>query len=356
MKPFATTLLTCLAAAAAINVGVDAAGSFRRAEIDLSGWAPGTVLTAPPDFDDRAFRLRHVRRIARPQTLMLGSSRALSFQASMFPGQDFYVAGLPGAVIEDQLGVWEALRSADKTPARLVVLADPWLLNATRPQARYLSVIDWTERFLRRRAATDAAMRRPWRQAVRRRLLRAARWAEISEALSWGALKASIASRSRRRDSAASASGWRWDGSRVMPPEEDSRSPEEARRLAEQYGREADVYGFAQFVWDDAASAMLEALLRDAREAGAATVVVTPPYHPAAQRELDARPRYRELLSRTSDELRAVAARSGAEFCSAADEAVCPETEFVDGMHMRAACARRIVDRCLSVKVAGIRR
>ncbi len=362
MKPFLTTVVLGLLLIGGFNYAVDPAGQWHPASADAvpKAWPEGKLWELAADFDDRVFKLARISSAPRPTIVVLGSSRGMLAETRSFaPGLTMLNASVNGASIEDHAAFWQALKDEGKTPERVILYADPWLLNANSGQIRWRRNIRLYEKFL----WTVQGRRLPlWKEALRQR------WRifydGLCELLSWKVLTASLERVAERKSLFSEHAvpgfvaerdgrgGWRADGSRVSPASEARvKSLEEIRASAAKYAEAKEVYSLDRYQTDEKSLKVLAALTEDMRAAGTSVMVVVPPYHAEVLARLAKRPDYAGVMARflaLLDE----ASDHGRRYpvCVALDPAAsgCGEREFADGMHMLSSCNAKVLKRCLS--------
>jgi hypothetical protein len=128
-----TLLLTALGlgAVALFNYFVDPTGHWHAVVYSAESWSPRQVLTVPVQRDERAFRQREIERLPfQPDLVLLGSSRVMLVDTTMFVGMQVFNAGMSSANIPDFVHVWLTLVAAGKVPRHVLVFLDASMLNA----------------------------------------------------------------------------------------------------------------------------------------------------------------------------------------------------------------------------------
>lgn len=359
MKIFSATVAASLAAAAAFNYAVDPARYLRKPPFDLTRtWADGEVLVFSAEPNDRALRMAQIVLAPRPDLLLMGSSRMRTVSKSLFaPGLSVFNAGMMGSSMEDHASVWQAFQEQGKLPRRLILYADPWILNANSGQIRWRTNIAVYERFLRRSMGRETlplktALRGAWQR------LRDA-YTIFNELLNWAELRASWAQwRSPSAEPVVSPEsslgekslGWRADGSYYEYPKPEP-TLEQIRAKALEYAASPEVFSLQRYRIDPAAVETLAALTREAAAAGVKVMLLVPPYQRLALDTFRARPEYAGALPQFLLALEELPG-AGVDFdiCGSPDPAYagCGETEFIDGMHLRRSCQEKVLSRCLA--------
>jgi len=89
--------------------------------------ASGKNVAGFASYDDRAIeRTLAALRTARPEVLVLGSSRMQPIPASAFPGATFVNASVQLATLDDLIGLYALYDTDGRRPRRLVLGVDPW--------------------------------------------------------------------------------------------------------------------------------------------------------------------------------------------------------------------------------------
>jgi hypothetical protein len=135
--------------------------------------ATGTNVTSYANYDDRAIERFLAPMRARPEVLVLGSSRMQVLRDARCATSDARCAGfvngaMQGAVLDDMLGVYGLYDAPGRRPSRVLIGVDPWTESASGEGWRALA----TERaMVMHRAGIPASPRREalalWARSVR---------------------------------------------------------------------------------------------------------------------------------------------------------------------------------------------
>ena len=359
------TLAAGLALIAGLNLYVDPSRRLlRRAATVDRAWSSDESLWVPDNFDEREFRAAHIRLIQRPDLLILGSSRAMEFHSGLF-ARDLrvYNSWVSAASLEDYVSSWQAIKESGKTPRFALILCDSWIFNENAPLVRWKTNARLYETFRAQQAGGAFAAAFAW--AASRVDLAGLGGEELAELFSLDALKLSI--KEIRQGKVGVGSGlmevrimpttaaqpdrmaWRADGSTIYSTKQTTpHTLEELRATAHEYASLPSVFGISRYKFSPAKAAIFAGLLRDMAAHSTRVFIIIPPYHPAVLEELAGLPSYRAALPDHERVVKDLASSLGAEFCDALDPARmgCAETEFLDAMHMNAACVEKTLIRC----------
>jgi hypothetical protein len=321
------------------------------------------------ELDDRRLQRVRLQVIPRPAVVSFGSSRVMPLTGAalgLTPGE-FYNTAVSGASVEDPIAFWQLLKRGGRVPDIAIFSIDHWTLGRAPEEVRWLALADLVREFL------DGAGRAPgWGGAPLQTLT--FEWARFKELFSYTVLKASVidldrAVRGRNRrgaevleslrrdvvpeDLVDGRRAIRADGSLIYESSFAGQSSEQVRREAV---REAMRFvlgggrGQADFQMDRERLARLELLWRDMRAHGVELVVYLPPYHPAAWALIQADAPAASALAESVAAVAALAARMGARFRDASDpESIpCGAEQFYDGIHVRVACLRAVIEPLLA--------
>jgi hypothetical protein len=169
----AALVLAIAALPVAFNAWIDPARLVapRTAEREIARvLASGKNVTDFANYDDRAIE-QHVAplRRARPDVLVLGSSRMQPLLPPAGGRATVYNGSVHGAVLDDIVGVYGLYDSAERRPGRVILGVDPWTEHDTDDGWRTLA----RERTLvMRRAGIPVSPRRDlaaaWARAIRK--------------------------------------------------------------------------------------------------------------------------------------------------------------------------------------------
>lgn len=90
------------------------------------------------DYNERILQKLMISKMpAKPEVLVLGSSRSMAIDQSVFKGLSFYNASVSGATLEDDLAIFYLYQKRGWVPKVLIISVDPWLLNKNNNQTRW---------------------------------------------------------------------------------------------------------------------------------------------------------------------------------------------------------------------------
>lgn len=96
------------------------------------------------NFNDRNLLLACMRTLPEPENMMvLGSSRVLSFDHTMFGEEKFYNAGLSEATFYDLLAVTGILVKEEKLPKKMIIGVDSFLFNSSTNNEKWRELEDY---------------------------------------------------------------------------------------------------------------------------------------------------------------------------------------------------------------------
>lgn len=76
-----------------------------------------------------------------PDVLVIGSSRAMIINSSIFQKQTFFNASVSGASIEDLIAIYQLFLQKKCLPKKIIIGLDPWTLNINNGQTRWKTLI-----------------------------------------------------------------------------------------------------------------------------------------------------------------------------------------------------------------------
>lgn len=310
----------------------------RQAEREIARvLAAGTNVTNFANYDDRAIEKHRAPMRARPEVLVLGSSRMQVVRGSGGPGvrgsaTAFVNAAMQGAVVDDMLGVYGLYDAAERRPRRVLIGVDPWTESTSGEGWRSVG----EERaMVMRRAGIPASPRREalalWARSVRTlatpeyfRLALYSFRRYGTQGIAWQATqRAQNAEKTKMPDGSVT-----WS---AVPEDHAERAA--ARFAATDLPHDARFHGFAQRAPGRADA--LERFVRYIGGEGVSVTIVLVPF-PAAVYDASRRMSGDSLLMVERD-LRAMAARTGATVVGSYDprRAGVVTREFFDETHLR---------------------
>ena len=336
----ATLLLGVAALPIGFNAWIDPARLVapRRAEREIARvLATGTNVTSFANYDDRAIEKHRAPMRARPEVLVLGSSRmqvVRGIGGSEVRGSAtaFVNGAMQGGVLDDMLGVYGLYDAPDRRPRRVLLGVDPWTESARGDGWRSVA----EERAMVMRRAGIAAS--PGRESI-------ALWARSVRTLATPEYFR-LALYSFRRHGTR---GIAWQATERAQNAEKTKMPDgsvtwssvpedDAGRAAREFALRG-IQHDARFRDLDARAAgrkdALERFVRYAQQSGVSVTIVLVPF-PAEVYDAFARMPGRSVRDVERD-LRALAARTGSRVAGSYDprRAGVVTREFFDETHLR---------------------
>ena len=156
-------VLPLLVMVAAVNWYVDSYAYLRVTYDEIAGKmireSRNVVGLEESNFNDRSLLAACLKMQDGPrEVVVLGSSRVLTFEHTMFGTDSFYNAGLSESTIYDLLAVTGILAQEDKLPETMIIGVDSFLFNAAHNNDRWLELEPYEiymEELLGRESAAD---------------------------------------------------------------------------------------------------------------------------------------------------------------------------------------------------------
>ena len=290
----------------------------------------------------------------RKEVLILGSSRAMVFDASLFPDATFFNAAVPAGDLEDIVACYQVFQDAGLIPNLVIIGAEPYMLNG-----RYESQLHLRSEYRRglERLGLERVENAPLLERwVDRRYRELISPTYFQEAL--GRLP-KLVKRGRpvpiaTNDPMPERRALRADGSLVFDRRHRSRTVEEVNKIAVAYVTRR-VPGLSCFPELDrdrmhVFETFVEALLED----GIEVILLLPPFHPITYEMMVADREYR-MLTEAQRYFERFAKGRGIPVYGSYDpkECGCDETEFVDGHHPKPETLMRVFRQARKKAVAG---
>lgn len=326
-----------------INYTVDGSAILRGDKYELeiaTAWLDGKAVG---NFDN-TINERSVMRLyvdnlsAGPDTLVLGSSRAMQITAAIAGEQgSFFNAGMTGADRKDILGTFYLFDRAGKLPQNLIVTADPWLLFDSEDALNYRSDDNLYREFLHRCLGYEDVTYQAEDDTLRREALISA--AYFQENIRYALQDHSADARpSILPDDLLdyafeirTSDGAQWYSQEFRAQDQEAVDLQAMVLAGVDY---AQLYGFTRIAPQLATE--LEDFLAYAVERGVNVTLVLTPFHPIYWQKLTTDPDYTAVAA-AEQALRAMAARCGVTVYGSYDPALCGCTnaDFYDGLHIR---------------------
>lgn len=90
------------------------------------------------NYDQRLLQKKYICRLQRsPDVIVLGSSRTMQLNRTMFPGKSFFNHSVSGAVLQDVLAIFDVYAQREMFPKELILGLDPWSFNKSFGESRW---------------------------------------------------------------------------------------------------------------------------------------------------------------------------------------------------------------------------
>lgn len=336
-----------------VNYFVDPAHLFDHGRTERDAVAvlsSGRRVTGLSNYDERGFqRELATRDTSAPETLVIGSSRAMTVSSAEIGASHVRNAAVSGANFFDVLGIYELYPPRKGVPRSLVLGVDPWMFNANSGDTRWVSLAPETEQMLAR-----LGLPAPSRSAIARARAKRAATLVSLDYFQQG-MRELIRNRGipksfvvATRDSNVTLTR-KPDGSIVYGEDLRHLSQDDVARSAKAYAETSPIYQLGGFTRiDPADSAIFDRFVRAARADGNDVTIFMAPYHPVVYDVLRKDDRYR-MVAEAERLVRGVGAAARVRVCGSYDPAVMGlgPADFYDGMHARPAALGRMFKACL---------
>ncbi len=348
VKRFFLVFVVCYMGIVAMNYWIDPAYIFvnkprfysRLATIAQSG----KNIAHLRNCDDRLFQKYYIATLENPKdVIVLGSSRMMTFDSSLFPGYSFYNNSVTAASIEDHIAIYAMYRDKGFVPKIVVLGLDPWLLNKHSGTNGFVSLFPEYQNGLRRMGITDDAKPTQISKAWYVQL--------FSPSYFKGSIQCLAANVVHRKHFKYYETSNRqenemvelFDGSVSYDLRERNRSVEEVRSRA--LSNASNPIGLSNFTQlDSGAKQKFEAFMETLLADGVDIVLVLPPYHPATYPLLASSEKFR-LIASAEDYYVEFANDRKIKIVGSFDPRRCQasETDFYDGEHAKLSLGSSIL-------------
>lgn len=90
----------------------------------------GSNIVEAGPWDERLVQKYYIQGIKdRKEVVVLGSSRSMEINSSMFPNYSFHNNSIGGAILRDYLAIYDMYRERKMLPDYMIIELTPWLLN-----------------------------------------------------------------------------------------------------------------------------------------------------------------------------------------------------------------------------------
>lgn len=353
-----TAFFFVLSSIAAINLTIDPANILLENEIQkiADQLERGNYISGISNLNETTLQLNRIALIKTPpETVVMGSSRAMGISRAIWPG-NIKNHAISGAGIYQFCHIIEAYAAREILPRRMILVIDPWYFNASGQRAEDTHLDESCARFAPPSVQLDS------RPNIRAQSIKAL------EFISFGYLKESIR-RLQTNGADAVAPFWRRlgvnsfatsepplikgglapDGSRIYPFKERNITAEELRAVAETYGKGDNAYNLGKFnELSPVFARTLENTLDFLTNANVTVIIALAPYHPVAARNLRNNPAYGPIIQKAESYLRSIASHHDIEILGGYFSTICDENEFFDPSHPRPSCMAKVFNNNLS--------
>jgi len=103
------------------------------------------------NYDERLLQKYYIEGLQNGKDIIvLGSSRAMGVNSTLFPNMNFFNNSVSGATIEDYIAIFEMYHKKKIKPKIVILGLDPWLLNKNNNQKRWKSIANYYNNFMSR--------------------------------------------------------------------------------------------------------------------------------------------------------------------------------------------------------------
>lgn len=284
------------------------------------------------------------------EVVVLGSSRAMQIRGDSFPGRTFFNFSVSSATFEDVVALDQLLREQKQRPREVVLVLDPWILDAGNDQHGWKPLADPLARG-RVRLGLDAVdlpgpgafsrvsdlvveNARRWQQLVSPSYFQTA----LRAAWSGGPLRVSAT------DATSATPAIRMhDGSYVYSESIRKRTHAEFAADASYFGLPKSFLGHFDAL-DPASMTMFEKFTESLLAEKIDVRIVLAPYDPPVYAVLSKEPKYRKVVE-AEEYFRRFAGAHQIPVAGSYDPSACGATEadLFDGMHPRAEFMARLL-------------
>lgn len=280
-----------------------------------------------------------------PLVFVLGSSRVMNISSRLFSGASMFNLGVSGCGLEDLLALGDLLdRRSFLTGRTIVIGVDPWVFNRFNEQNRWKSLAA---------NAVHGAEKIDWKLDPPSTVNDS--WKRLSQLISGKYFLRSINGVVRARERGFEIRKTsrdvgelplrRRDGSIEYGRSFLSRNVKDVQQDAVAYTRDKPVYSLGNFsTIDPDLLSGFEKFLAFLKTKGASVRLVLFPYHPKTYSILSTSSKYK-IIVQVEARLREMAALGGVPIVGSYDPGVagCVESEYLDGMHLKEGCLKKIL-------------
>jgi hypothetical protein len=342
-----------------VNYFVDPAHLFDRGRTEreiATVLSTGRRVTGLENYDERGFqRELAMRDTGKPETLVIGSSRAMTVSSAEIGTPGVRNAAVSGANFFDVLGIYQLYANQKHVPRSLVLGVDPWMFNANSGDTRWVSLEPEARTMLARLGLAAPNQR----VIARARLKRAATLVSLDyfqqgvrELVRHHGIPQSFLIATNDSNVALTRKP---DGSIVYGEDLRRLSQDDVARSARAYAETSPVYqlgGFNRI--DPADSVVFDRFIRAARADGVDVTLLMAPYHPVVYDALIKDERY-AMVAKAEELVRRVGVAAGVRVCGSYDPALVGlgPADFYDGMHARPEALGRMLRACSATSVGA---
>lgn len=357
MRLYVFILSLILACVFAFNMRMDVSGldTYREVFQLAQRQQPDDLLVWERVFDQRAWVKAKLSASQCPELLVLGSSTVGHFTEDMFDARKVLNAWMTAPTIEDLEALTMVLSHTGCTPKTIVLGVDPWLVNTSFGDKRWMSLSSDFVEYQRKYGSLYHAvpvLTHRW-QVFKERLNFTSTYESANTA--WR-LWSSTMSATRPRLMHESAPEFcarissplyirAYDGHYVACPSL-ALPADRVDQIAKQYV-DSNTNGIRD--WrevDQDLVRRLTVVLRNWRGHGSAVVLLTPSFHPNAYAALRTNARIAANLDALDERLDALAHELNLRFANLRDpaKAGCVSADFEDGHHAGPSCIQKLAN------------
>lgn len=334
-----------------VNYGVDIDHKWRGSYyLELQkNWNKDQLFIIPiPNFDERTFLTGHFKVMEPYEVMILGSSRMFLVDSPMLKGKQIFNAAASTSVIQDYVSTWQMVKNSNRIPKYLILGIDPWALNKNSGMNAWKTNSHLYQQFVTGEKL-DRVLHYP-----KKKLSKLFSWNDFKRSVSWMVGRGIRVGVNPIQDFPRLFHGYRPDGSHVYSSEfMQQPSQVEVQEKSKEYVSKCSNMLLCDWDIDKDSYEQLIRMLQDAKNLGVKTLVILPPYQPTALKLMKQNLDYSKILNEYQDVIQNKLFTNPSvsfQVCNAIDPENfnCSDTDFVDGVHSRKECVKKMIQYCLN--------
>ncbi len=358
MKIFFLNTLVVYLMFGLFNYKIDPAHRWHGLNLPFDKWMQDQILLTPINYDERLYVRGMIEKTKYADVLIMGSSRVLLIDQSLFKNSKILNTGLSGGTVEDYIAIWQLLLDQNISIKSLVIFIDPYIFNKNSGQLRWQTNEVYYEKFIQHNKLTKLSNYDKFKYYKNKTKQQ---FNEIKDLFSAKTLIASFQQLFTEDDFnlikivdlPENRMGRYLDGSIQYTKKELTNQTLE--KVRDDVSNFITIGGFkylSDWEFNEPLALQFIQMLESAKKQSIDIKIILPPYQHKAFQYIQSSSSYKNILLETKNRINSISNliqfQNKLTFCDAFDpyQLNCKETDFIDAAHAKKECIIKILNYC----------